>query len=515
MKLTMLIIVLCLCGAVLLMAIFGVFANPTEQREDIHYEGISTGWVDFKQYDAVQENKVVFHCKVKSFRQAEVPDEVKDDVAARYILAKPWILSKDDNSEDTAEIQAKTAILDRIERTIRDKPHTAFNADMVGDVKIDGKGKNFLKMRGERVSMDNERKTFSSDRLIVISDRQDERMLIRGFGMFGMIDGKGMSFKEDVVAYFAGSNFSGSPQEDNDADIREKEEQRTTRITCDGPMQLRRYDDFPAILDFVEALEILRATLAENTSEQNLIDALAYYQGMLIRQRLSHNDNEVLALIESDFAKALPHLKTGPTPETVKQITVALGLLKEISGRIDAEEYAILKRLARDLEDENNDLNISPDGNGDVSLIIITFNRNVVAVTRAFRFVHISELAKEDDETNLYMEPYIDSWQKCEKLSVYLMRDSGKSDKDGSQGVIEPVKIEMLGGDKKVYMKSYSPIEKKRADGKTVKLPEKKLNSTRECREAHLMLESESGQNNGGSDKKRNSQITQKVRRNR
>ncbi|MFH1551027.1 MAG: hypothetical protein ABIH04_10770, partial [Planctomycetota bacterium] len=462
----------------------------TDQTDDLPVDGNGkphTGLIDFRAYDEQQENLVLYHCKASSARQVPVPDNAKTGTRACWELTTPRMFPKDAEGRNTSVITADIAILSQIERTIREERYNSFVADLRNNVRIEGEQKNNLLLTGEGLSYDDALKSAESDVGVRVSDRHERQMILSGNGMKGMVNFKTLTFHRDITAYFAGSQFSvGSRRApESGTETGDGKEQRITKITCSGPMTLRRFDDIPVLYGFLETFDKFRATFGSPPLEEKYAaDCLRFFQRRFAESFIAADDRELAeADIRQFFAQSLPEAgRASPADEQVSLLLDALQKLGALSGDVEIEDVQLLRKMTAMLD--GGELNVDRNGNG-VSLLIITFRNDVVAATRQTESKSLTEIEAEDSARLIFREPFIDSWQKCDRLTI-LLKQWSKTGPDGKNVLQdpEPEKIEMAGYDQPVLMKSFSPVP----EGSNIM----QLDSIRECRQAHIYLEPDS-----------------------
>ncbi len=477
MKLIIVIAILCVCGVILILGITGFFYSPPPSKANQDTLAQS-GPTHFKVFHETIENYLLYTCRIQASKIAKAPKDVK----RRWNLTKPEIVPKDKTGRNDAVITADRAVLDQKQEKVRGKLRSNFLTLLCGNVRIEGNPDNNLLMTGEELLLDQNHKTVSSNKPVRLSDMDYNRMLITGSAMEGGINFGQVVFKRDVCAFFAGNLFSRP--EDTGGD------KRISRITCKDKMVLRQFNDSAVINGFLAAFDGLCKSLVgikPEEQEQAALRCLRYFQGHFREQYIQPSNTELgTKAITEHFGEILPG--QDPTGNQIKLMLKALQYLRELSGQISAEEVGMLRKISAMLK--SGELNMSLTSKKDVSLVVITFSKDVVAITRSLPGGENLEEVEILSARGLLSEPYIDSWQKCDKLMLFLKQYESQSDSDASASrVMEPMKIEMIGEDRPVVMKAYSPVEQDASASDAGNAVEMRMDSLRQCRRVNIYLE--------------------------
>lgn len=456
-----------LCGLVFLLTITGALDalrnTGTDNGGDTPGpDKLSTGRMMYYIYDPNVENKVIFVCEAA--RGSEEPMGANEpaaelDATARFSLEDIVLSPGTLNQSDTAvTIRSDRASLYRHAREEDGGTSYFFHAYLFGGVNLAARSRTPLVLATEEMEYWQEQKRISGDRAVRIRDADGKLFCLTGVGMDGMLDMRNLTVREKPVAYMTGGAFgdTGGAVPASSQDV--------TRITCLGPVSMRRFERPDSIGAFLTEFEGLKAL---GFTEEALVDFLSELQANMRSEGVRFGDRPgVMAIAEDVAAKQkVSNSERLLGGEGAGALLRALQYLSQVSPSIDAADLATLRDIYGKIAGKDIDLS---GENGLVALTLVTFEKNVRAATRPAP-ADIETIANRDEETNSadFSYPFVDSTQECERMIVYC-REEASARKTGGSG-IEPVKVEMLRGpDKPVIIKSFGPKDAERKELDTV-----------------------------------------------
>ncbi|RKY24214.1 MAG: hypothetical protein DRP79_08080, partial [Planctomycetota bacterium] len=286
-----------------------------------------------------------------------------------------------------------------------------------------------------------------ADGLVTIHDADSRLLHLTGTGMDGLLDFRSITIRKSPVAYLVGGALGeGRPSRAESSPLPD-----VTRVTCGGPVTVRRFERPHYIRKFLVEMKTLKSF---GLDEQSAVELLAELQTRMLEEDIKQEDRagilRVAGEIIEDMAVSQGRelLETGAGDALVR----SLYFMRYVSPNLDMEEMAFLRDLEKKLNDKDLDLGT---GEGAASLTIITFDKDVVTATRPDT-ADLSALARKRGVAHDFKPPFVDSVQKCDRMVVYC-REQATGEGSAAGAGIEPVKVEMRGGEGPVVIKSYGP----------------------------------------------------------
>jgi len=473
MKTKLLFAVLGIGCLVFLLALTGVFdyiTNPAPlPRYDEPTDRTTTGRMVFRIYDQNIEGKLIFEAQVSGSEDAAItqddPPTERADAVAKYrlfdLMLTPGTL---DPSDTAVTIKADLADLYQHERGEKRGGSYFFHIFASKNVTLEARQRTSLMISADAMQYLQEQRIIrvtkekESDSAIVrIHDVDNTMFNLTGVGMEGMLDLRSVSVLHDPVTYMVSSAFDDKQTSDTNAS------KDITRITCAGPVKMRRFDQPQDIGAFLAEFDKFKAL---GLTEQVAVDFLSELQTRMREEGVNADDRGRML----PFARAIAEMQKLPSGKdffsdaAADELQKTLKALRLVSPLLTEEDLAML----RDLNDKiaSKDIDLSGE-NGMASLTVLTFEKNVHAVSRPATESLAAVIGRDEKENEaLFAFPYIDSSQDCDRMIIYCREEPSKRKAGGGTG-IEPVKIEMRrGADSPVIIQSFGPrgAERKELD---------------------------------------------------
>jgi hypothetical protein len=273
--------------------------------------------------------------------------------------------------------------------------------------------------------------------------------------MEGNLDFRSMTVGRKVVSYMVSNAFGDS------GGASASGPQGVTRITCDGPVTLRRFEQPEDIGLFLKQFDEKLKPIVKK-DEGAVVAFIAELQKRMREESVAYDDKTKVLAIAGDVAEA-QHLRNGKQlfkGEAGDALMETVDCLYSVSPDFDGNELALLRGISAKIDSKDIDLS-GPDGLSTLTLVI--FDTNVRAATRPSP-MELGAMVEREDSANAadFSAPYVDSTQECERMIIYC-REQPSDRKGGGQG-IEPVKVEMMRGASQVVIRSFGPRSAERKE---------------------------------------------------
>ena len=442
-----------------LMGVFDYFINPAPPVKD---EGptdkATTGRIDYLIYDEKVENKVIFDAQVSGVadieRTSDEPPSEIDAVAKHRLfdlVLTPGTLSPSDTA---VTIKAGLADLYQHARGKEENAKSFFHIYLSKDVTLEARQSTSLMISTDAMEYWWEQRRIRSNGVVHIHDIDNTIFHLAGTGMEGMLDFRSITVRDNPVTYMVSSAFEERQNPDVNAP------QNITRITCAGPVRMRRFERPEDIGAFLAEFEKFKAL---GLTEQVAVDFLTELQKRMREEGVSPDDRDRML----DFARTIAEMQGLPNAtgffsgDAVVELQRTLISLRQVSPLLTEDDLAMLRDISAKIT--NKDLDLSGE-KGLVSLTVVIFEKNVRAAARPAS-ESLETLVHGDEKENeaSFAFPCIDSSQECDRMIIYCREEPSRR-KTGGTG-IEPVKIEMRrGADSPVIIKSFGPRGAERKD---------------------------------------------------
>ncbi len=453
--------VLGLLTLVFLLGITGVYSlwfgssSARTEGEDVP-EKMTTGRITFALFHPKIENKKIFHGTVSS--AAELPlteDDKETGVVKRYllddVLLTPEVVSPDDPA---VRIEAGRADLFQHARMKGKDEIPYFRSHLRDGVNVEASQRTKLVVSSDEMFYWQDLRAIRADGPVTIRDADSRLLHLTGEEMDGMLDFRNLIVHKSPVAYIVGGAFEREASTHNASEPR-----NVTRITCRGPVTVRRFERPHYIKAFLAELETL---VSFGPARDEVVQLLAALQKRMLEEGVKHEDHAGILKLAGEAIEELsvPHGTRLIEQDDGGTLLRAISYLRYVSPDLNLKDLRLLQELKRKLDEKDLDLgtNVST-----ASMTIITFETDVVTATRAAVPELASDLAALADKQDIaddFSPPFVDSVQRCERMVIYCREEAGAG-RESAAGM-EPIKIELHGGERPVVMESYEPRNARR-----------------------------------------------------